>query len=192
MDSQSNISLLLNQVGQGDASAKEQLFQVVYSQLILLAEKQMGQERRDHTLIPPALVNEAYFKLESDIGDMENRRQFYGAAVNAMRQVLIDHARQKNAAKRRNVAGRVPLDAVIDQLENEISCSVLDLDQAVTELSMDSDRQGRIIEMRFFASMELADIAMQLDCSVATVKRELNAAKSKLARLLDSNRDTTR
>ena len=189
MNDTSDISILLNQAGGGDLDAKEQLFRVVYDRLVLIAKGQMHKERPDHTLAPSALVNEAYLKLDAAIGDLSNRQQFYAAAANTMRQVLIDHARLRNTSKRLGQISRVPLDSVVEQIESQTGCSFMDLDQALTGLGQQSERQLKAIEMRFFASMELNEIAAELGCSLATVKRELQQARVHLFQHMSSDDD---
>ena len=189
MNDSSDISILLNQAGGGDLGAKEQLFRVVYDRLVLIAKGQMHKERPDHTLAPSALVNEAYLKLDAVIGDLSNRQQFYAAAANTMRQVLIDHARRRNASKRLGQVSRVPLDSVVEQIESQTGCKFMDLDQALTNLGQQSERQLKAIEMRFFASLELNEIAAELGCSLATAKRELQQARVQLFQHLSSGDD---
>lgn len=105
----------------------------------------------------------------------------------AMWQVLIDRTRNDRAAERRGKTSRVELDVVVEQIEDSAGFALLDLDAAMTNLGAQSQRQLQVTEMRYFANMELAEIAAELKCSVATVKRELKAAKIMLSNALDSD-----
>ena len=102
-----DVTRLLGAAGAGDRAALERLYLQVYDELRRLAEARLRRERPGHTLQPTALVNEAYLRLSPDASSWENRRHFFGAAAQAMRRILVDHARRRNAAKRGAGAVRV-------------------------------------------------------------------------------------
>ena len=141
---------ILEDVGRGSDGARESLLEVVYDELHRLAESHMRGERSDHTLQPTALVHETYLRLfrEAGIrGDMPSRAYFFAAVGRAMRQILVDHARQRKAQKRGSDRKRVPIDDVLDCLAKERNMDVLDLEEALEELDSAAPELRRIIEL---------------------------------------------
>ncbi len=180
--SHENISLLLQQVQAGDLAARDHLFSVVNDQLKTLARGLMRSERPDHTLQASALVNEACVKLLQHGGmeSSQNRRQLFAAAIQSMRQILIDHARSRRTAKRGGQLQRQPLDVVLDQFEAIHNMTFGDLDEALDRLKQDSPRQHEILTMRFFAGLTIEQTAQIMDCSTATVENDWRLARAKL------------
>ena len=175
--------MLLRRWSEGDASALEQLTPIVYDELRLLAEFYMRREHPGHTLQPTELIHEAYIRLVDQQQNFESRRQFYGVAAHLMRLILVDHARGRQAAKRGSGAAKVSLDDV-DLFTPARGDDLLALDEALGRLEAFDERKNRIIELRFFAGLNLEEIAETLDISVPTVVRELRMAQMWLYREL--------
>jgi RNA polymerase sigma factor (TIGR02999 family) len=170
----------------GDTGAHDRLFPMVYDALRDLARRELRRERPDHTLSATALVHEAYLKLvQLDRIDWKGRAHFFGVCAPVMRQVLISHARTRNAAKRGAGAAKVPLTDAIAVAE-ERPADLLALDEALARLGELSPRQAKVVEMRFYAGMSVEETAEALGLSPATVKREWTAARAWLNRELAS------
>ena len=178
------ITQALVELARGDTGAQDRLFPLVYEALRDLARRELRRERPDHTLSATALVHEAYLKLvQLDRIDWKGRAHFFGVCAPVMRQVLISHARARNAAKRGSGAARVPLTDAMAFAE-ERPGELLALDEALGRLEALSPRQARVVEARFFAGMTVEETAATLDLSPATVKREWTAARAWLNREL--------
>src|SRR5690606_19422575 len=151
------------------------LFRLVYDELKRLARRELGGRGKDQTLSTGPLVHEAYMKLFPDgRGSFENRRHFFGAAARAMRQVAIDYARARLAERRGE--GKRPLniddiDPNLMQLDSRAE-ELVDLDAALTQLGEIDARALQVAELRYFAGMEVIEIAEALEVSEATVKRD--------------------
>jgi RNA polymerase sigma-70 factor, ECF subfamily len=166
-----DVTLLLEAAGGGDARALERLYEHVYGELRALADSGMRRERNGHTLQPTALVNEAFIRLNPAQGAWQNRRHFFGAAAQAMRRILVDHARQKQAEKRGDGLQRVTLtDLEIGAPEPDLD--VLAVNDALDRLAIEEPRLAEMVSLRFFVGMSIADTAQALDLSPATVKRD--------------------
>lgn len=168
------VTTLLRAWAQGDDAAGEQLFPIIQGELRRQAGRYMWRERRDHTLQPTALVNEAYLRLAGSLDlDWHSRAQFFAIAARVMRQVLVDHARRRKAAKREGLhvtltdveAPRVPLE-------------LLDLENALQELLALDPRQARVVELRFFGGLDVEETASVMGLSPRTVKREWRTARA--------------
>lgn len=170
---------LLRDVRDGDEVALDRLIALVYSDLREVAARQLRRERRGHTLHATALVHEAYVRLAGGDGlNVNDRAHFLAVAARAMRQVLVDHARRRNAAKRGGGWARTTLasgDAVLDVDAAEL----LALDQALEGLE---ERQREVVELRFFGGMEEEEIATLLGVSSRTVRRDWVKARAWLYR----------
>ena len=167
----------------GDAHALDALMPVVYTELYRLARLQMRRERPDHTLQPTALVHEAYMRLvsSSDAG-FENRSHFYGAAAQAMRRILVDHARQRNALKRARPEGRVSLDETPHSVDLRLDLVALDV--ALQRLGEIAPAAARVVELRYFGGLSIDETAAVLGVGAATVKRHWTFARAWLHRAL--------
>lgn len=180
------ITHLLRDWSGGDAAALERLLPLVYEELRKLARSQLRRERADHTLQPTALVHEAYLRLA---GQREtagaNRSQFFSLAARMMRRVLVDHARARQAAKRGGPAARIALEGLDIEIP-EVPVDLLDLDRALDRLALAFERPARIVELRFFAGLEVEEIAGLLAISERTVKRDWSFARAWLLRELES------
>jgi len=165
----------------GDQDALEALLPLVYKELRDIARRQLRRERPGHTLQSAALVNEAYLRLlDQRPFDTENRAHFLAVASRLMRQILVDYARSHGAAKR-GADRRVELDTSII-LPQARTADVVALDDALNDLSRMDVQQGRIVELRFFGGLATEEIALVLDISPSTVKRDWNVAKAWLTR----------
>ncbi len=180
-----DLARLLEEVGAGRAKASEELLPLVYEQLRAVAEHQMGQERRDHTLQATALVHEAYLRLagDQDIA-WDNRAHFFAAAARAMRRIVIDHARARGRQKRGGDARRVPLSNVVDLLTEADADTAMAVDEAVEKLAEVDPRMAEIVQLRFFAGMSVDQTARALSISERTVRREWSLARAWLTREL--------
>jgi RNA polymerase sigma-70 factor, ECF subfamily len=171
-----DITQLLARMAGGDRRAEDELLPIVYTQLRALAEHFLRSERRDHTLQATALVHEAYLRLLGG-GQVswQNRAHFFAIAARTMRRILVDHARNLNAGKRRGV--KVSLESALVFSEDQ-SGELLDLDRALDRLAEWDARQARVVELRFFAGLSEEEAAEVLGVSQRTVKRDWQMAKA--------------
>jgi RNA polymerase sigma factor (TIGR02999 family) len=184
MRSSGDVTRLLQRWGAGDAQAIEELIPLLYDELRRLAAVYMRRQPEGHTLQPTALVNEAYLKLAGQHGlSFADRAGFFALAAKVMRQLLVDHARAHNAAKRGGNAVRVTLDEGIISLPSR-EVDFEDLDAALAELGRLDERQAQIVELRFFAGLGIEETAAALSLSAATIKREWATARAWLYRKL--------
>lgn len=178
------VTTLLVRWREGDRSALEQLMPLVYDELRRLVRHYLRQERSDHTLQSTALVHEAYLRLAGGHApDWQNRAHFFGVAAHIMRQILVEHARGRGAAKRGGNACRLELDEAL-VFAQQVDVDVVDLDKALTELTELDAQQGRIVELRFFAGLTIEDTSEVLGISPATVKRDWITARAWLHRAM--------
>ncbi len=176
------ITRLLNAWQKGDDAARDRLFVLVYEELRRRAAGRLRRERQGHTLRPTALVHEAYLRLTGqDRMNWRNRAQFFAVASEMMRRVLVDHARERNAAKRAGGAVRVALDEEVATSKPR-DVDVLALDSALEELAAMDARQSRVVELRYFGGLSMEEIAEVLDVSRATVNRDWRFARTWLYR----------
>jgi RNA polymerase sigma-70 factor, ECF subfamily len=173
------LTQLLQAWQQGDAPAGEQLVPLVYAELRRIARIKLGAERAGHTLQATALVHEAWLRLMQQHGaGWQNRAQFFAIASQAMRRILVDHARRRQAAKR---GSGDPL-ATVDDLANVLLSPVPDeqlvaLDAALEQLTAIDERQAKVVELRFFGGLSVEETAEVLALSSTTVKREWATAR---------------
>jgi len=175
-------TLLLARIGAGDAAAADDLLPLVYEQLRELAQSYFRSQAAGHTLQPTAIVHEAYLKLVRGGGEWKNREHFCAVAATAMRQILIDHARAKRAARR----GADRADVSFDQITTP-SGSVIDLvalEDALSKLGRMDGRMARIVELRFFGGFTMEEIAGHLNLSRRTVQRDWRWIRAWLSREL--------
>jgi RNA polymerase sigma factor (TIGR02999 family) len=182
MTDPADVTRLLQRLGDGDPDAGDALMQAIYAELRTLAAGYLRRERAGHTLQPTALVNEAYLRLvDQRNADYQSRGHFLAVAAMVMRRILVNHAQAKAAAKRGGGAARVPLaDDVAVSPGTDLD--VLALDEALKSLARLDERKARVVEQRFFAGMEMSQIAENLGVSLATVKRDWEFARTWLAR----------
>jgi RNA polymerase sigma-70 factor, ECF subfamily len=173
------ITQLLGKVRTGDKESENRLLDLVYGELRRLATIAMSRERKDHTLQPSALVNEAYCKLAGANGlPWESRRHFYATAARLMRHILIDHAREHQAAKRGGPdLQRVEWNDDLMRVEQDAT-TFLALDQALKRLHSVDARQAQIVELRFFGGLGVEETAATMNLSERTVKRDWMVARA--------------
>lgn len=180
---QLSMTALLARARHGDAPARSELFARVYDELKTLARAQRRQ-RSGTTLNTTALVHETFIKLAGrDRFDVHDRDHFIAVAATAMRQVLIDHARHRLAAKRGGGAMAISFEQIEEALSGtdpgETPAEALvALDESVARLAAHSERQGRVVECRFFAGLSIEETARALGTSAATVKRDWALAQA--------------
>jgi RNA polymerase sigma factor (TIGR02999 family) len=181
-ESPDKVTLLLQGWRNGDPKALDALLPLVYEELRRLAHFQLQKERQDHTLQSAALVHEAYLRL---IGltppRWESRTHFFAIAAQLMRQILVDYARRRVAAKRGGGACKMSLEEAT-VLPREKDIDVLSLDDALKTLAKIDPRQSRVVELRFFAGLSLEEISEALEIAPATVQRDWTAARAWLHR----------
>ena len=186
-DSSTRINRLLADWGQGNEEAREALIPVVYNELRRQARRHLRGERPDHTLESAALVNEAYLRLvRHGTPQWQNRAHFFGVAAQLMRHILVDHARNRLAAKRGAGAPRLALDPELAPAQ-KAEIDLVALDDALSKLAALDPQQGRLIELRFFGGLSIEEAAVVLSVSPATVKREWATARAWLRRELKRN-----
>lgn len=183
-----DVTELLARWDTGSPDERERLFAAVYGELRRTAAAYMRRERPDHTLQPSALVNEAYLRLvDGSRVRWEDRVHFYGIAARVMRQVLVDHARRRDARKR---GARARRDRSLSKLPSPVKGADLDviaLHDALTELAALDARQAQIVELRYFVGLTEAETADVMALSPATIRREVAAARFWLGRRMQVN-----
>jgi len=187
-DAQLNdVSGLLDQWSRGDPAALERLLPVIYDECRRIAARQIRGERRDHSLDSTALVHELYLRLiDQRRTTWESRAHFFGIAARLMRRILVDHARARHAEKRGGSTVFVSLDIASDEAVWKGAEDVLAINEALERLAARDPDQARIVELRFFAGLNVDETAHVLGCSSRTVKREWRLAKAWLHRELRS------
>jgi RNA polymerase sigma factor (TIGR02999 family) len=180
------IEALFRRLREGDLSARNELFPLVYEELRRLARGHMAHQRQSHTLQPTALANEAYLKLCRPEGaGWVDREHFLRLAATAMRQVLVDHARRRGAEKRREPGERVELDGLVAEFERR-SGGLVELDAALERLARRNPDLVRVIELRFFGGHDMRDVAGLLGISERTAARRWETARLALLKELNA------
>lgn len=178
------VTELLARWGDGDPQALETLMPLVYEELRRLASSYLRRERDDHTLQSTALVHEAYLRLVGrEAPHLQNRSHFFGVAAHLMRQILVDHARNHQAAKRGGPNSfKLTLDSSLELAQDFQAVDLIALDSALDRLSTLDPEQSRVVELRFFAGLTIEDTSEVLGISPATVKRYWTTARAWLHR----------
>jgi RNA polymerase sigma factor (TIGR02999 family) len=177
-NSSAQINQLLIDWGQGNSQARDALIPLIYKELRRIARRRLEHERPDHTLQSAALVNEAYLRLIGrEPPEWQNRAHFFAVAAQMMRHILVDHARNRLAAKRGAGAPRLSLDPDI-ALPQKPELDLVALDGALNKLAGLDPRESRLIELRFFGGLSIEETAVVLGISSRTVKREWAAARA--------------
>ena len=181
----SEFTVILQQLGRSDGqdeSAVDRLLPLIYRELRAVAGSLMRGERNDHTLQPTALVHEAYLRLVgAEQLDWTDRAHFLALAARAMRRILVDHARQKSAAKREGARQKITLhEDVAGGLDRQLA--VLELDDALEKLKLQDERAGQVAELRLFGGLTVKEVARVLDVAPRTVDNEWAVARMWLAR----------
>jgi RNA polymerase sigma-70 factor, ECF subfamily len=178
------ITQLLLRWSEGDSSAREKLMPLVYEELRRLAAKYLRRERANHTLQPTALVNEAYLRLiDQREVEWQNRAQFFGLAARLMRNILVDHARSHQAAKRGGEHYSVSLSRA-DRVSAASAIDLVALHETLERLTTHDPQKSNIVELRFFGGLTIEETAEVLDISHATVERDWKMARAWLRREL--------
>jgi RNA polymerase sigma-70 factor, ECF subfamily len=179
------ITQLLTAWRAGERHADERLFALLYDELRTVAARHRRKEPAHHSLQTTALVHEAYIRLvRQERMSWKSRGHFFAVASQAMRRVLVDHARRRKAAKRGGGVAASPLDSVVLALES--SADLVELDMALNKLARLEPRGAQVVELRFFAGLTIPEVARALGLSRATVEREWAAARAWLRRELDA------
>lgn len=177
----SDVTRLLQAEVQADSAAAEELLGLVYEQLRKIAQQRMAEERAGHTLQATALVHEAYLRLTSGTEiSWQGRAHFFAAAAEAMRRILIDHARRKGTAKRGN--GLRAVSNVVDLASEEKISDALIIDDLILRLEREDAAAAQVVRLRFFAGLSLEDTAQAVGVAVPTVSRKWTYARAWLAR----------
>ncbi len=172
------VTVLLRNFRAGDDSVASRLMELIYPELRKLAQSRLRNERPGHLLQPTAIVHEAYLRLvEHKDHNWKNRAHFYAAAGNLMRRILVDYARSQKAQKRDGARGEIPIDKVL-QWGEEQSADLLELDDALSELEERSERQARIVELRYFTGLSVPEVARALGVNPRSVDRDWAAARA--------------
>ena len=183
------ITRILGAWEQGESGALEQLLPLVEAELRRLARNYLERESPGHTLQPTALVNEVFIRLLGGPGHAHwrDRRHFFGFAATTMRHILVDHARARRTAKRGGGAQRLALEDVHGLSAREDGVDLVELNEAMEQLAELDERQARIVELRAFAGLSLAETAGVLEVSESTVSRDWASARAWLYRELTSS-----
>jgi RNA polymerase sigma factor (TIGR02999 family) len=176
MSSTHEVTQLLGEWASGNRQALDRLTPLVYGELRQLAAGYMRKERPDHTLQPTALVHEAYLRLVGQQNpSWQDRSHFYGVAARLMRQILVDHARRRQAGKR--ARHKVSLEETVS-FARERSADLVALDDSLSALEKLDPRKCRAVELRYFGGLAMEEIAQTLEVSPITVRRDLRMAEA--------------
>ena len=185
----SEITQLLERAEKGDAQAVHELLPLVYDELRKVAAYKMSSEASGHTLQPTALVHEAYARLAGGrVAAPRDRTHFFAMAARLMREILVDHARRRAARKRGGSATVIALDDAICALPDVTLVDLIALDQALTELHARDPRLCQVVELKFFAGLNIEETAHALQVSEATVERDWAVARAWLHQRLSPDR----
>jgi RNA polymerase sigma factor (TIGR02999 family) len=178
MTSTQDVTQSLRELSDGNESAPERLMPLVYDELRRLAQGYLEGERNNHTLQATALVHEAYIRLvDWENVTWQNRAHFFALAAQVMRHILVDHAREKRAAKRGGGQTKIALEEAVS-FPQQREIDLVELDDALETLAQLDQTQSRIVELRFFGGLTIDETAEAMRCSPATVKREWALAKA--------------
>ena len=176
MPSESQLTVLLDRIGSGDAAAADELFPLIYDELKRKAQYYMAQERPDHTLQATALVNEVYLKLVAGQElAFESREHFFNAAAQAMRRLLVDHGRARAAQRRGGGAKRLDVDKL--DLAQPVGPDWAALDEALDKLQKLDPRRFQVVMYRYFGGLQDGEIAKIMKVTTKTVQRDWKAAR---------------
>jgi RNA polymerase sigma factor (TIGR02999 family) len=186
MADSASITQLLRDWSAGDSAALDQLTPQVQRELHALARRYLRKERGNQTLQPTALINEVYLRLidQSQPVQWAGRSHFFGIAAHLMRNILVDYARARRAAKRGGDAVHVTLSTAAGGSAASQAPDMIDLDDALNRLALLDQRKAKIIELRYFGGMTREEIACASGLTLSTVKRDLRLAEAWLRREL--------
>ncbi len=183
--SRNDATVLLQRLGSGDGEVARELLPLLYDELRTVAARQFRGQPAGHTLQPTVLVHEAFLKLAGrGDGEWKDRKHFFAVAATAMRQILVNHARAKNADKRGGGGPRAALlnDELVGTVGQDID--LLDLNDAMEKLAAIDARKHRVVELRFFAGLTVPEVAEVMGLSVTTIESEWRGAKAWLSAAL--------
>lgn len=187
MNDNTHVTALLKDAQNGDQTALNELFPLIYDELRSLASRRMRSEREHHTLQPTALVHEVYMRLVGQHSvDWQNRVHFFGLASEMMRRILVTYAVAKKTEKRGGEFVHIELDEAIS-FGSGSEIDMAELDIALTELAGFAPRQAKVVEMRFFAGLTIDEIAVSMNVGERTIKRDWRAARAWLFDRLRAN-----
>ncbi len=187
-DTKDQLTSILNSV-RDDSESINKILPLVYDDLRNMAHRQLRKERRGHTINTTALVHEAYMKLVKfpPEGEWDGRRHFFGVAARAMRQILVNYAKKRNRQKRGGDNHPVEFEEGFYMTEKKAE-ELIALDEALSKLEKMNERQGRIVECRYFAGYKIEETADILGISTATVKRDWTSARAWLYNQIKEDR----
>jgi len=180
------ITLALERVERGDENAHEALWELVYAELKRMAAARMAALKPGQTLQPTALVHEAWVRLGAGEGRWQGRTHFFGAAARSMRNILVDDARRRGRLRRNPGHEVQALPSELLDATGRDELDMLALDEALNELQAEYDRPAQVVMLRFFAGLELEEIAEALEVTRRTVDRDWLFARTWLHRFLNS------
>ena len=176
--STTNVTELLYEWQHGDPNALEKLTPLVWDELRRIAHSFMQREGHPHTLETGALINEAYLRLAGPQNiEWQDRGHFFAVIAQVMRHILVDHARRRHSVKHGGEGRQIPLDEA-SLMSQQRAAELVALDEALDQLATLDPRKSRVVELRYFAGLSLAETAEALDVSLMTVRREWRAAKA--------------
>ncbi len=179
MNAESDVTQLLVDWSDGKQESLDKLMQAVYDELHKMAGRYLRREREEHTLQTTALVHEAYLKLiDQRRVRWQNRAHFFAIAAQAMRRILVDHARNRQAAKRGSGGVKLSLDEGVMDVSDERAESLVALDEALKRLAEMDPQKSQLVELRFFGGMSIEETAEALGIGTATVIRHWRLAKA--------------
>lgn len=185
MSTTPDITEILRDWSEGKREALDQLMPLVYAELRRQAARYLNRERPDHTLQTTALINEAYLKLVDQTQvKWQNRAHFFAIAAQAMRRILVDHARLRNREKRGGGLEEVALEDAAELAAVGRGVDLIALDEALIRLAQMDEQKSRIVELRYFSGLSVKETAAVMDISVNTVERHWTLAKAWLLREL--------
>ena len=184
------ITTILQAMRAGDPAAQQRLIAIAYDELRRIAMSMMQRERADHTLQPTALVHEAVLRFfdaarSDDAIPVPDRAYFFASMAQAMRRILVDHARSKAAQKRGGGMPRVPLDVTLQYVEASCGLEMLQFDETLERLEQLDARTFQVVMLRFFSGLEMDQIAEQLSVSPSTVDRDWRFARAWMKKELE-------
>ena len=185
MAAASETTELLGRARRGDRTATDELMTLVYDDLRRLADRYLARESRGHTLQPTALVHEAYLRLLGSEQDWQGRAHFFGAAARAIRRILLDRARERQSVRRGGGRERLSLESADEAALGRPEVDILVLDEALERLAELDPVKARVVELRFFGGLGMAETAEVLGVSPSTVARDWRFARVWLHRELE-------
>ena len=179
------ITRMLREWNGGNPEVIDKLLPLIYDELHKQATRYLRRERKNHTLQPTALINETYLKLiDQREVSWQNRAHFFSIAAQAMRRILVDHARMKHREKRGGDTVELPLEEALTVAVEEKDINLIALDEALTRLEKKDKQQSRLVELRYFSGLTLEEIADILNISRTTAARDWAMARAWLHREL--------